>query len=102
MYIGEQDMQTVSKDKLKKAARLMELVQTRREIEKEETELKDYFRDTIRDGVLEAGSIIILVETKRRETLDRDALKTALGERLNEFVRVTEYEQVICKDRKAA
>lgn len=87
-------MKTTSKDKIKKAQRLAEIIELRKAIEKEETELKGFFKDEIEGGVLEAGAVIINIEEKTRESLDREGLEKELGAKLQKFIKVTQYKQV--------
>jgi hypothetical protein len=94
-------MKTTSKDKIKKAQRLAEVIELRKQIEKEESELKGFFKDEITDGVLEAGAVIIQIEQKTRESLDREGLEKELGAKLIKFVKVTEYKQVSVTKKSA-
>lgn len=91
-------MITQSKEKITKADRLLTLITTRREIEKEESELKEYFKHEIKDGVLEAGSVVITIENKSRESLDKKLLEQQMGaEFVKTFMLVTEFQQVDVK-----
>jgi hypothetical protein len=94
-------VKTQSKEKIEKAARLHALIQARLQFEKEEAELKDFFKEDIKDGVLEAGEITIIVETKNRTTLDRKKLLVELGD-LEKFESQTQFKQVTVKSREVA
>lgn len=88
-------MKTKSKEKIEKAEKLAAVIQKRKNIELMEDYLKDYFKDDIGEGVLEAGAIVIMVEQKQRVTLDRDALIKTFGEeKIKQFEKITEYKQV--------
>lgn len=91
-------MRTQSKEKITKAKRLAKLIEDRKAIEKEEAELKKYFKGEIEGGVLEAGDVVITIEVKSRESLDREALEAELGSKLKKYIKVTEYEQVNVKE----
>ncbi len=91
-------MKTNSKDKIEKAALLMNLISQRRDIEKQEIELKEYFKGEIKDGILEAGSIVILIERKSRSMIDKKLMEQELGiEQTKHFEKITEYDQVTVK-----
>lgn len=87
-------MKTISKENLVKSERLLTLIQERQRIEKEERALKDYFKDLTTDGVVEVGDILITIEAKTRTVLDRDALMKKLGDKIAEFEKLTQYQQV--------
>jgi len=93
-------MITQSKEKIEKASRLFALIQSRLQMEKEEKELKEYFKGEITDGVLDAGSIVITIQSKSRTSLDRDGLEKKLGDELKLFEKITEYEQVSVMEKK--
>lgn len=94
-------MKTQNKDKIKKAKELMFLIEKRKEIEKEEQDLKNYFKDEIQSGVLEAGNIVIMVEEKQRVSLDKEALEIDLGDKVKKYERITVFKQVNVKEIKA-
>lgn len=95
-------MVTKSKEKIDKARKLLALVEQRREIERQEAELKEFFKDQITDGVLDAGDIVVLVEQRQRVNLDRKGLEAELGKRIKEFEKVTEYSQITVQRKGAA
>jgi hypothetical protein len=83
-----------------KAQRLFELVEFRKQIEKEEKEIKELFKTEAGDEpFLKVGGYMIVISTKSRTSLDRKALAVELGDKLELFENVTEYKQV---DIKAA
>lgn len=93
-------MKTQSKEKIEKAERLHALIQARLEIEKEEAELKEFFKADIKDGLLEAGSVIITLETKERTSLDKKSLIEQMGaDFVKNFEKVSEYIQINVKAR---
>lgn len=94
-------MITRSKEKIKNALKLVSVIEARRALEKQEAELKEWAKKEAKDGVLEAGGVIILIETKNRSSIDREKLAIELGERVKEFERVTQYEQVTVKQKVA-
>lgn len=84
-------------EKLDAAKRLLEIRNLRKELEKEESALKDMFKN---DGVgsFEAQNIMVLVTEKFRENLDRKGLETTFGsETIQGFVKKTSYLQVDLK-----
>lgn len=89
---------TISQEKIEKAERFMTVKQARLALEKEEAELKEYFKHEIKDGVLEAGSLVITIENKSRETLDKKSLEQEMGmEFVRQFMKTIEYQQVEIK-----
>ena len=86
-------MRTKSKANISKAEALFACIQKRLELEKEEAELKDYFK-ALSCPILEAGDVTILIETKSRESLDKDALRSLLGHEIDKYTRTTQYSQV--------
>jgi Tfp pilus assembly protein PilV len=81
------------------ANRLMEINSMRKQLEREETELKNMFKSS---GIssFETDMAIILVSEKSRESLDRAALEVKLGsEVVQEFVKTTTYLQVDVKKK---
>jgi len=85
--------------KTRAANRLMEINSLRKQLEKEETELKNMFKSS---GVssFETNAAIILVSEKSRESLDRVSLEVKLGsEAIKEFVKTTTYLQVDVKKK---
>lgn len=95
-------MKTQSKTLIIKADRLFALIQTRIALEKEEAELKEFFKVEIKDGLLEAGDVIIMLETKERVGLDKKSLEAEMGaEFIRQFEKKTEYVQVNVKARAA-
>lgn len=94
-------MITQSKEKIEKAKELLSLIVARRDMEKKEAELKDYFKAEITDGVLEAGKVIITLETKTRTSLDKKAMEEALGkDTVARFEKMTQYQQVNVQERR--
>lgn len=90
-------MKTTSKEKIAKARELKVIIEKRRELEKLESQLKDFFKEEITDGVLIAEEIVITIEEKERSSYDGKALKVELGDKHDEFVKVTKYKQVNVK-----
>lgn len=95
-------MNTRSREKLLKAKELAEIIETRRALEKRETELKEWAKQEARDGVLQAGDIVILVELRTRTQIDRDKMVKELGVSwARKFETVTQYKQVTVKNKAA-
>lgn len=91
-------MKTVSKDKIEKAERLAALIEMRKEIEKEEKALKDFFKTEIDvSSFLEAGNVLITIEQCQRAGIDKNLLIAELGSGYKKFETVTEYQQVTVK-----
>lgn len=71
----------------------------RKEAEKREAELKAEVRRFM-DGstVLEAGNYIVYVSKRKRSGLDVDALKGYLGVKMEDYVKMTDYDTLeVCK-----
>lgn len=91
-------MKTVAKEKIEKAERLSELIELRKEIEREEKILKDFFKSEIDvSSFLEAGNVIISLEQCKRTGIDKNLLIEKLGDKYKQFETVTEYQQVNVK-----
>lgn len=95
-------MKTTKKDFIEKAERLHKVIEERKRLDKEEKELKDWAKLQATDGVLEAGSVVITLETKKRSSLDVDALKIEYSaEAIEAFMRESEYQMVNVTRRAA-
>jgi predicted transcriptional regulator len=71
---------TNSTENLKKAKRFYELTQQLRELNKEQEELKEYFKSLVGDdGGLVAGDITISVDERTRTNFDAKALTEDKG-----------------------
>ena len=85
--------------KTQAANRLMEINSLRKKIEKEETELKNMFKN-LGISSFETDETIIVVSEKSRESLDRDSIETKFGvDVVKEFLKVTTYLQVDVKKK---
>lgn len=95
-------MNTQSKEKISKAKELAQIIETRRALEKREAELKEWAKQEARDGVLQAGDVVILVELRTRCQIDREKMIQELGASwTREFETVTQYKQVTVKSKVA-
>lgn len=93
-----------SKQKIEMAARLYQLIVARRAIEKEEEELKSFFKvDLKSDLFLKLGRIIITGQWIPKRGLDKDKLLAHFGaEKLKEFESSSEYLKMeVLEDRSA-
>lgn len=91
-------MKTIrSQSDILKAQELFNLIEARKEIEKKERELKDYFK-AMGEVAIKANDILITLTEKERTNLDKLALTAFLGpDKIHEFETVTEYVQVDVK-----
>ncbi len=90
-------MKTIrAKSDIEKANELFELIEARKEIERKERELKDYFK-AMGEAAIKANDILITLTEKERTNLDRKALQAFMGDKLVEFETTTEYVQVDVK-----
>lgn len=88
-------MKTKNKDKISKANELLKLVSSRKQNEKRESELKEYFKNEIKDGVLECGNVTIIILDAKKSSLDRKGLEQEFGlEAVKAFEKITEYKKV--------
>lgn len=92
---------TVKKEILEKAIQLMQVIDRRRAFEKEEKELKDFFKAYLEEegeaSVL-AGKVLIVLTEKERSGIDQEMMK-ADGIELKKYETKTKYKQM---DVKAA
>ena len=91
-------MKTIkAKSDILKAQELFNLIEARKEIEKKERELKDYFK-AMGEVAIKANDILITLTEKERTNLDKLALTAFLGpDKIHEFETVTEYVKVDVK-----
>lgn len=78
------------------AKELFKTIEKRRELEAQEKELKEFFKNHLdgEDGVLKAGGYLVTIETKPKVELDRKALKEHLGAKFEEFTKHGSYQTV--------
>lgn len=89
---------SVAQKNIEYARRLVELVQKRRDLEKEEKALKAYFKQEIGShGAMETGGILISLVERERTGLDRNRLMLDLGNRIRQYETKTTYTQVDVK-----
>jgi len=92
-------MKTKSQDLITKAKELLATIRTRRELEKKETELKDFFKEKNTDGFIDAGGVLVTFTNKTRTSLDRKALEAHFGKDvIARFENSTPYCQVDVKE----
>lgn len=87
-------MTTTNKESIKNATALLDIIEQRKELEKKEKELKDYFKLLTPEGIIEAGKIVVMIKLKSRTGLDRSALVKELGDKIHDFEVTTEYKEV--------
>ena len=87
------------------AAELFALISQRKEIERREKELKDYFKSTMAEHTLiRAGDYSVILKDAVTSSIDRKALIAAKGEQfVAGFTKETHYQKVeIVKDSVAS
>jgi vacuolar-type H+-ATPase subunit I/STV1 len=89
-------MKTQAKEKIEKAQELFNLISEMKILEERSKALKEYFKDAIESGVLEAGNVIIVVEDRQRTNIDKKLLEKDLGD-ISKYETVTEFKQVSVK-----
>lgn len=73
-------MKTIAKEKVQLAERLLKVIETRKELEKEEKALKDEVKELMGDEkLLEAGPVLILLDDRQRTDLDKKRMIQDLG-----------------------
>lgn len=77
----------------KKAAQLYILIEDRKRKEKEETQLKDFFKQHYPNGLV-VGEYIITNKKCTRTNLDKKQLSLDLGDKLKEYESISEYTQL--------
>lgn len=90
-------MKTISIEKTQKASRLFQLIAARLSIEKEEKDLKDFFK-ALNCPAIETDSLLVLIENKSRRTLDRAKVLDLVGDRIKYLETETQYTQVTVKE----
>jgi hypothetical protein len=92
-------MKTKSQELITKAKELLNAIRMRRELEKKETELKDFFKSKNTDGFIDADGVLLTFTNKTRTGLDRKALEAKFGKDvIAQFETSTEYTQVDVKE----
>lgn len=73
-------MKTIAKEKVQLAERLLKVIETRKELEREEKALKDEVKELMGDEkLLEAGPVLILLDDRQRTDLDKKRMVQDLG-----------------------
>ena len=88
-------------DDATRARQLYEIVTMRRELEKKEKLLKDYFREQllIADSVT-VGDFVVTITERERTDIKRDELKLLLGESFKNYEVKTKYQIIDVKRSK--
>jgi hypothetical protein len=98
---------SLSREKIVKANRLADIIRQRKALEKEEKELKKFWKQEIAEvdkahGSMAVGEVVISLTEKSRSGLDRASLEEKFGaDVIAAFVKVTNYIQVDVKDERA-
>lgn len=90
---------SIKKEILEKAITLMRVIDERKSIEKEEKELKEFFKSYLSqegEAAVLAGNVLIIISEKERASLDTDLMKTD-GIDLKKYEKKTKYQQVDVK-----
>lgn len=87
-------MKTSSSMKIQLVARLNEVIEMRRALEKEEAVLKSEIKGMMKDvNVMEAGHFMVLLSERTRKDLDKQMLAHDFGaEFFNKYERPTTYQ----------
>jgi hypothetical protein len=92
-------MKTKSQELITKAKDLLNTIRTRRELEKKESELKEFFKTKNTDGFIDADGVLVTFTDKKRTSLDRKALEAKFGKDvIAQFEVTTEYTQIDVKE----
>ena len=76
------------------ANELAKLVESRRELEKREKELKEYFKAKADGaGEMKVGNVLFLFTEKCRENIDKSKVMSLLGSKFKEVVSTVTYIQ---------
>jgi hypothetical protein len=87
-------MKTTSQMKIQLVARLNEVIEMRRALDKEEAAIKSEIKAMMKDmNVLEAGPLMVVLSERTRKTLDVQMLAHDFGaEFFNKYERPTTYQ----------
>jgi len=87
-------MKTSSSMKIQLVARLNEVIEMRRALEKEEAVLKSEIKGMMKEvSVLEAGDLMVLLSQRTRKDLDKQMLAHDFGaEFFNKYERASTYQ----------
>lgn len=89
-----------SDDKKQKARELLKITKAIKALEEKQRILKEFFKEHA-DGIINAGTVAVMIESRSRRFLDREKLAAELGD-LRKFERSTSYRMVRVVERKAA
>lgn len=95
-------MKTTSIEKTAKMKRFFELRKQEKELTAEISDLREYFKGIVTDGLLEAGDLVLMIELRSRTSIDRDLLKQDIGDAIKKYEKTTQYEQISIKEKRAA
>ena len=83
-----------------RARQLFEIIAMRKELEKKEKDLKDYFRQKLMlTDACNVGEYVVTSSERERTDIDRDGLKLLLGESLRAYEKKTKYSIIDVKRR---
>ncbi len=78
-----------------KARELLELTTQRKELEKREKQLKEYFRETLGPGSFDLSGLVVQVTPRARTNLDLEGVRRFLGEvTVKQFEKTVSYTEV--------
>lgn len=97
-------MRTRDKETIELVSKLNEVIEARRVVEKHEKELKEQIKLIMgSEALLEAGSLMVLLESRSRSDLDKKALTQDLGEDVVlKYTKTTTYSMMSIKPLKLA
>ena len=93
-----------AKAKVEMAKQLAEIIQERKDLEKKEKTLKEFFKAEIGDsGAANVGDILITLEDRSRESVDKKSIEADMGrEWLEQYLKTSSYQMVSVKNLKKA
>lgn len=84
---------TVKKETVEKAFNLLKVIEARKQLEKQEKELKDFFKEELSGlNSMLAGEILITIADRTRTDIDRKLLVSELGDEAKRFEKTMTYQ----------
>ena len=97
-------MKTQAQDKLEVVAQLANVIEMRKQLEKQEKTLKDQVKAWMEnEAFLEAGQFFVTMDIRNRSDLDKDALQHDMGhEFVLKYTKVSSYSVMSVKPTSRA
>lgn len=90
-------IQTKAQDKKDAVAKLYDIRETLRELQKEEERLKSEVKSFMKENILVAGEYVVSIVENKRTDWDKEKLFIYLGDQVDAFKKTTTYQTMSVK-----